>query len=115
MSQKENEDPIDFNERIRLLMMKVNPTMSVKNRENIAATQFLSGINDPVIAQKLLAFGIMIIGSWWIELQQWRRLRAQLNIRASAKRRTSIVRLFHCSRTNDTVPVGQKRKLKLTA
>lgn len=50
MSQEGDEDPIDFNERIRQLTVKVYPTMSVKDREKMAATRFFSGMSDCVMA-----------------------------------------------------------------
>lgn len=55
MSQKRNEDLMDFLEQIRQLTVKVYLTLSVKDRENMAATRFLSGMSDQVMVQQLLA------------------------------------------------------------
>lgn len=54
MSQKEDEDPIDFMEQIRQLTVKVYSTMSVEDGEKIAAKRFLNGMSNRVIAQQLI-------------------------------------------------------------
>lgn len=58
MSQDGDEDPLDFMERIRQLTAKVIQTMSIEDRVKMAATRFLSGMSDRVMAQQLLAAGV---------------------------------------------------------
>lgn len=50
MSQKEDEDLIDFMERIRQLTVKVFQTLSEKDRDKMAATFYLSVMIDRVMA-----------------------------------------------------------------
>lgn len=58
MSQDGDGDPINFMERVWQLTVKVYLTMSVEDRENIAATHLFSGMRDCVITQQLLATGV---------------------------------------------------------